>query len=105
MLLDASPSTALHAAVLGLAGLLTRPVVPLDGPQVHAHGAPASVAVKPHHHSSHHSAASTSTSSSSGGGDDDRSKGGEGGSSDDFEGLNFAQVSSTSKKTPRCHSY
>lgn len=78
---SSSPLAAFHAAVLDLAGLLERPL---------AHGAPASVAVKPHH-SHHHSAPSTSAASS-GSDDDDRRGSSSGGRADDFEGLNFAQV-------------
>ena len=98
-LVDAPPPStsfaAFHAAVLDLAGLLERPLV---APEVHAHGAPASVAVKPllsHHHSP---ASSTATSSGSENRDDDDrpSSSGSGSSSsggpEDFEGLNFGQV-------------
>lgn len=99
---SSSPLAAFHAAVLDLAGLLERPLVPA-GAEVHAHGAPASVAVKPHHSHHHHSAPSTSAASSgsSGSGGDDRRGSscgsGSGGRSDDFEGLNFAQVCSPYK--------
>ena len=93
---SSSPLSAFHAAVLDLAGLLERPLVPPAGAEVHAHGAPASVAVKPHHSHHHHSSTARSGSESSGSDDDRRSSssgsGGSGGRSDDFEGLNFAQV-------------
>ena len=100
---SSSPLSAFHAAVLDLAGLLERPLVPPAGAEVHTHGAPASVAVKPHHSHHHHHSATTSTASSgseSSGGDDRRSSGsgGSGGRSDDFEGLNFAQV-----RVSQCH--
>jgi len=98
---SASPLSALHAAVLDLAGLLECPLVPpsVAAADVYAHGAPASVAVKPHH--SHHHYHSSSSAASSGsendGNDGDRrrssSNSGSGDRSEDFEGLNFAQVS------------
>lgn len=87
---SSSPLAAFHAAVLDLAGLLERPL---------AHGAPASVAVKPHHSHHHHPAPSTSAASS-GSNDDDRRSSSSCGRADDFDGLNFAQV--TNEFTALC---
>ena len=92
--------SAFHTAVLDLAGLLERPLAlrPAGGAQVCAHGAPASVAVKPHHSHHHHPSATSSAASGSENGDDRPSSSGSGSGSDgrldDFEGLNFAQVRS-----------
>ena len=96
--------SAFHAAVLDLAGLLERPLVlrPAGGAQVCAHGAPASVAVKPHHSHHHHPSATSSAASGSENGDDRPSSSGSGsnGRLDDFEGLNFAQVRSERRVPP-----